>query len=150
MTDLGNQPECDLFGFPVRSPRRGGRVAHVPIDEVRGWVRLQRDRGLSVEAIAASLEMGATTAMRHYAAELYETGMPGRVGRPRHTPSDASRVRVSRLWRMGLNQSGIARAMGISVPTLRLHYPVEVGSKSEAWSRHATDEFNPGENEDGT
>lgn len=47
---------------------------------------------------------------------------PRPVGRPRYAPSDAVRRRVVELSDAGANQTAIAEAVGLSVPTLRLAY----------------------------
>jgi hypothetical protein len=56
-------------------------------------------------------------------------------GRPRHVPTDALRRGVRELHELGLNQLEIARAIGISVPTMLLHYPKELQSTSQARRR---------------
>lgn len=59
----------------------------------------------------------------------------GKKGRPRHTATDALRAQVAKLHREGRSQPEISRAIGITEPTLRRHYPDEIESKSQAW-RH--------------
>ena len=54
----------------------------------------------------------------------------GPIGRPRHRPSKASRAKVRRLRAKGCDQIAIAARLGISGPTLRLNYAVELGSTS--------------------
>jgi len=73
-----------------------------------------------------------------YQADLFgEPVQPGRdrSGRPRHVPTQATRARVIELRAEGLSQLAIAAALGISGPTLRLNYPVEIGSASRTWRR---------------
>lgn len=59
----------------------------------------------------------------------------GLNGRPRHKATDELRARVAELHAQGMNQTDIGRAIGITEPTLRRHYPIELGSTSQAW-RH--------------
>lgn len=61
----------------------------------------------------------------------------GRSGRPRHVPTPETRSRVAELRGEGLSHLAIARAIGISDPTLRLNYAVELGSGSTVWRRRA-------------
>jgi len=61
----------------------------------------------------------------------------GRVGRPRHLPTEASRALVAAMRAEGADQLAIAAAIGISGPTLRLNYPQELGSRSTVWRRRA-------------
>jgi len=61
----------------------------------------------------------------------------GQRGRPRHFPTPEQRAQVKALRDQGLSQPKIASAIGITVPTLALHYPCELGSRSQAWRRHA-------------
>ena len=56
-------------------------------------------------------------------------------GRPRYLPSAADRALVIKLHRDGASQPVIARALGITEPTLRLNYHNELGSTSQAWRR---------------
>lgn len=66
----------------------------------------------------------------------------GLRGRPRHVATAALRLRVAELRAEGLSQPAIAKAIGITVPTLILHYRDELGSKSNAWRRWASKEEN--------
>ena len=61
----------------------------------------------------------------------------GQTGRPRHRPTAATRVRVAELRGEGLDQLAIAKALGITAPTLRLNYPTELRSTSQVWRRRA-------------
>lgn len=58
-------------------------------------------------------------------------------GRPRHLPTAASRALVADLRGEGATLAVIARALRLSVPTLQLNYPIELGSGSKAWRRRA-------------
>ena len=61
----------------------------------------------------------------------------GLRGRPRHKPTDATRRIVRAMRAQGQGQEPIAQALGITSITLRLNYPRELGSKSQAWRRRA-------------
>ncbi len=61
-------------------------------------------------------------------------------GRPRHVPTPELRSEVQRLHDLGQSQSEIAAAVGVTEPTLRLHYHTELRSRSRAWRRWANDE----------
>lgn len=62
---------------------------------------------------------------------------PRGQGRPRHVPTEATRQRVRELRGEGLAQLAIARAIGLTVPTLILNYHLELGSSSRVWRRRA-------------
>ena len=61
----------------------------------------------------------------------------GRRGRPRHVPTPELRARVRNMRADGINQSAIAAAVGISIPTLHMHYFDELESSSQVWRRRA-------------
>lgn len=74
------------------------------------------------------------------AADLDLFGEPinphrGKSGRPRHFPTRVLRQLVRELHAQGQRQPAIARALGITVPTLALNYPDELESKSQRWRR---------------
>lgn len=54
-------------------------------------------------------------------------------GRPRYLPTAADRALVIELHRDGASQPVIAASLGITEPTLRLNYYIELGSSSQAW-----------------
>lgn len=60
---------------------------------------------------------------------------PPRRGRPRHEPTARSRAKVRRMTANGSTQVEIGRALGVSLPTLRLNYPAELQSKSQTGAR---------------
>jgi len=62
---------------------------------------------------------------------------PNRMGRPPHLPTKQSRRQVAKLRAKGRSQPEIAKVIGISLPTLRLNYPNELGSSSQTWRRRA-------------
>jgi hypothetical protein len=63
--------------------------------------------------------------------------LPRGRGRPRHIPTERTRALVRQLRADGLNQGAIAQALGITIPTLLLNYPAELGSKSQTGARRA-------------
>ena len=54
------------------------------------------------------------------------------AGRPRFEPTDKLRRKVRRLMARGLTQEAAAAAMGISSPTLRRFFDVEIEDGTEA------------------
>ena len=62
---------------------------------------------------------------------------PPRVGRPRHEPTRKSRALVKRMRERGCEQVEIAKRLGISLPTLRLNYAKQLGSRSKAGQQRA-------------
>jgi len=60
----------------------------------------------------------------------------GAKGRPRHIPTPELRQRVAQMHTAGQSQPKIAAAIGVTVPTLVLHYNAELRSSSQAWRRH--------------
>ena len=58
-----------------------------------------------------------------------------KAGRPRHAPSDATRRAVRAMAADRRSQDQIAAAIGITGPTLRMHYHEELGSSSQVWKR---------------
>lgn len=71
--------------------------------------------------------------------DLFGCPVEHRLGRPRHLPSEASRALVAKLREGGATQVEIAEVIGLSLPTLRLNYPTELGSGSSTWRRRAAD-----------
>lgn len=58
-------------------------------------------------------------------------------GRPRHVPTLDMRARVRALRDAGAFYPKICAALGITGPTLVIHYHEEIGSSSQAWRRRA-------------
>lgn len=56
----------------------------------------------------------------------------GLAGRPRHIPMPRLRAEVAALHEAGHSHEAIAAAIGITAPTLRLNYPDELKSLSQA------------------
>lgn len=63
---------------------------------------------------------------------------PNRMGRPPHLPTIRTRKQVSDMRAEGRTQPEIAKVIGISLPTLRLNYPNELGSSSQTWRGRAS------------
>lgn len=57
---------------------------------------------------------------------------PGTMGRPRHQPTDGQRNIVRKMRRAGRSKMEIAEAIGVSEPTLRVHYFAELEVPDEA------------------
>lgn len=57
------------------------------------------------------------------------------AGRPRHAPTARTRRIARALSRRGATHDQIAAAIGITAPTLRMHYHEELGSSSQVWKR---------------
>lgn len=72
----------------------------------------------------------------------------GLRGRPRHVPTEERREIVRTMRAAGCLQPEIAEALGITGPTLRLHYHRELGSRSQTWRHHAETEGGSNEYED--
>lgn len=60
---------------------------------------------------------------------------PRPPGRPRHEPTPAQRAKVARMHQAGAKQPAIARALRVSLPTLRLCYASELESASQTGAR---------------
>lgn len=63
-------------------------------------------------------------------------------GRPPHVPTNELRCRVREMHLAGQTQPTIAKAIGLTVPTLTRHYRLELESRSQGWRnlKGATDE----------
>lgn len=117
--------------------RRRGRPPHQPTDESRALVVAMVSRGAPVEEIARAVGVAESTLRGHYRAELAtprpQAALPGiappdpqpprpNSGRPEHVASEETRERVAILSAARMPAWQIARAIGISEPTLRFHY----------------------------
>lgn len=112
----------DLFGNPVEAiDRAGDGRRHVKTDENSSNVKRLASSGLNRVEIAAAIGVAPSTLYAIYFPELgVRAGCPGRR---RFQPSDADREQVAILRAAGRGQREIARALGISEPTLRLYFP---------------------------
>lgn len=125
--DHPDQSQFDLFHERPAPPRqRGGIPRHVPTYETRALASRLKAAGETQVAIAKALGIGVTTFERYY---LTRNPASQPMGRRRHTPTAATRRAVRRAVTCGMPQAKIARLVGISVPTLRLHYSDELSTK---------------------
>jgi hypothetical protein len=124
MTNPAEPPQLNLFEAVAEPSRqRGGIPRHVPTPESRLLVNELKAAGKTQEAIARALGIGTSTLATHY--------YPSRVacppmGRRRHAPTAETRAIVRRAIRNGMGRAAVARLIGISLPTLRLYYRVEL------------------------
>lgn len=144
-------------GGPVKA-RRSGAPAGARIargGEARAARLAARSRSAGRSAADGGYPDGEGVAPRSEAVpsanffQPIEAGLPldlfgqpfdrceGRKGRPRHLPTPATRALVAQLHVRGETQAAIAEALGITRPTLRLNYPVELGSRSVTWKRRS-------------
>jgi hypothetical protein len=59
----------------------------------------------------------------------------GKRGRPEHIPAQVNRNKVSMLLAFGWSNERIARALGVTLPTLRKHYFFELRFRDDARDR---------------
>lgn len=125
MSDPVSQPQFDLFqAQPAGRRQRGGLPRHVPTPETMLLVNDLKAAGETQVAIARALGIGVSTFEKHYLARN-PASQP--IGRKRHSPTQETRKVVRRAVLSGMTQAKVAKLIGISVPTLRLHYPNELG-----------------------
>lgn|GEM_PF-6241746 len=93
-------------------------------------------------AVMERASKGGDTAMSENSLTVFPLDMFGQPvpprrgpGRPRHLPTSESRALVERLRGAGVEQAEIAEALGVSLPTLRLNYPIELQSQSQTGAR---------------
>lgn len=125
----------------MAAEKRVGRPPHQPTDQQRAEVRRLVAAGTKVIDIAKAMGVSEPTLRGHYRAELAtprpQLTMPGlppadpqppreRSGRPQHIPDDESRERVEVLVASRMPAWQIAKALGISEPTLRTYYAPEL------------------------
>jgi len=127
-----------------KAPRGRGRPPHEPTAPQRAKVEELARLDADVATIAEAIGVSEPTLRQYYAAELV-TGRPQlgfgfvaedlgeapareltRGGRPPHEPSDQTRNRVEILAAASMFDWQIAAALGITVPTLKLHYDQEL------------------------
>lgn len=124
--------------------RAAGRPPHEPTSETRAAVSAAAAEGLSHREMAKRIGVSPPTLRAHYAAEITaaraeisfalpefaEPAPPGRAregaGRPAHEATPELRERVEILVAGGQTAWQIAAALGVSEPTLRLHYAAEL------------------------
>lgn len=124
MPDFVSQLQLDMFdALPERPRQRGGIPRHVPTPESKLLANELKLAGKTQETIARALGIGVSTLGTHY---FPSTVANPPLGRRRHAPTPAMRKIVRRAIQGGMMQADVARLIGISVPTLRLHYRSEL------------------------
>lgn len=120
MASAKNPPQLDLFEVQQEPPRqRGGIPRHVPTPENMLLANELKAAGETQEAIARALGIGTSTlAARYFPSPVACPPM----GRRRHAPTLATRKIVRRAIISGMTKGKVAKLIGVSVPTLRLHY----------------------------
>ena len=119
-----SQPQFDLFEAQREPSRqRVGRKPHIPTPEQMLLANELKAAGATWPAIARTLGICVNTLARHY--------FPSNLARPpkgrrRHSATPARRKIVRRALLGGMTPAEVARLIGISVATLRLHYRDEV------------------------
>lgn len=121
--------DFDLFGEPFRvDVRRGGPVRHVVTRELSLKISELRRSGLSLAAVSRAVGIGYTTLARYYFSEI--SLRPGQPGRRCHAATADRKQLVASLAGAGQSQPKIAKALGISIPTLIRHYRAELDAAS--------------------
>ena len=134
--------------MPADTKGKGpGRPPHEPTDDQRAIAARMTAEARPAAAIAKAIGISVPTLRHHYAVELVEARpqvsfpfpasdagdaqakvRPGAGGRPMHEPTAESREDVEILVASGMSGRQIAQALGISEPTLRLHYENELAT----------------------
>lgn len=124
MSSPASPSQFDLFHAPPEPPRkRGGIPRHIPTPESKLLANEMKAAGETQEAIAKALGIATGTFERYY---LSRNPASQPIGRRRHTPTLATRKIVQRAIMSGMTQGQVAKLVGISAPTLRLHYRHEL------------------------
>lgn len=117
-------PQFDLFeAEPKPARQRVGRKPHVPAPEQLLLANELKAAGATWPTIARALGVCVNTVARHYFPSTV-TSPP--KGRRRHVPTPATRKIVRRAILGRMPVSRVAKLIGVSVPTLRLHYGNEL------------------------
>lgn len=116
--------QCDLFeARPEPSRKRVGRKPHVPTREQMQLAHQLKASGATWPTIAQALGVSLNTVARHY----FPNTLPNPPkGRRRHAPTPATRKIVRRAILGGMPMAKVAKLIGVSAPTLRLHYDNEL------------------------
>jgi hypothetical protein len=118
------RPQFDLFeAQPELTRQRVGRKPHVPTPEQMLLANELKASGATWPTIARALGVCVNTVARHY---FPSTVASPPKGRRRHTPTPATRKIVRRAILGGMPLARVAKLIGVSVPTLRLHYGNEL------------------------
>lgn len=117
-------PQFDLFDAqPVPSRQRVGKKPHAPTPEQLLLAKELKASGARWPMIALALGVCVNTVARHYFPS--DRAKPPR-GRRRHSATPARRRIVRRAILGGMSPAEVAKLIGISMPTLRLHYGLEL------------------------
>lgn len=117
-------PQFDLFeAQPEPTRQRVGRKPHVPTAEQMLLANELKAAGETWPTIARALGVCVNTVARHY---FPSTVASPPAGRRRHAPTPATRKIVRRAILGGMPVARVAKLIGVSVPTLRLHYGNEL------------------------
>lgn len=117
-------PQFDLFeAQPEPSRQRAGRRPHVPTPGQLLLANELKASGATWPTIARALGVCVNTVAKHY---FPSTVASPPKGRRRHAPTPATRKIVRRAILGGMPVSRVAKLIGVSVPTLRLHYGNEL------------------------
>jgi hypothetical protein len=113
-------PQFELFeARPEPFRQRVGRKPHVPTPEQKLLANQLKAAGATWPTIARALGVCVNTVARHY---FPSTGASPPKGRRRHAPTPATRKIVRRAILGGMPVARVAKLIGITVPTLKLHY----------------------------
>jgi hypothetical protein len=133
------------------SPRGPGRPPHEPTPETRALVLDLVAKAADIATIAEAVGISEPTLHARYADEIQaarpqqnfpfpefqapapeRTRRPHAGGRPSHVPTAETRDQVEILVASGMRVWQIAKALGITEPTLNEHYPDELdGGKAK-------------------
>ena len=124
MTNPVSAPQFDLFeaGLEHPCPSRGA-PRHVPTPENILLANELKASGATWEVIASTLGVSRNTVARRYFPSNLSN--PPR-GRRRHAPTTGTRKIVRRAILSGMGLGRVAKLIGISVPTLHLHYRADL------------------------
>lgn len=113
-------PQFDLFDArPEPSRHRVLRKPHVPTPEQMLIANELKAAGATWPTIARALGVCVNSVARHY---FPSTVASPPKGRRRHAPTPATRKIVRRAILGGMPVARVAKLIGVSVPTLLLHY----------------------------
>jgi len=116
--------QFDLFeARPESSRQRVGRKPQVLTPEQMLIANELKAAGATWPTIARALGVSVNTVARHY---FPSTVASPPKGRRRHAPTLTTRKIVRRAILGGMPVARVAKLIGISVPTLRLHYGDEL------------------------
>ena len=115
-------PQFDLFETRPERPSRRGRP-HIPTPKQRLLANELKASGATRPTIARALSVCVNTVARHYFPSA--VACPPK-GRRRHAPTPATRKIVRRAILGGMSVARVDKLIGVSVPTLRLHYGNEL------------------------